>query len=120
MFKVGETLLLHDPGTLVWAFDEKKFYPSTITCEVVYIAGSKIIGVIFNKKDIPNNITSLHRLERRLKDPLGWWLDLIELKSMGAIVVNNAFQGPMPKYHKISVKVKELQKKFEERQHVTR
>jgi hypothetical protein len=117
-FKVGDHILLHNPASYMYCFQAVDFYPKSIVGKIIHIDENNY-GVAFNPEDCPRSEMGLHRLAGKILTETGWWLSLEELELMHAEVAN-LFYGPLPKYHKISLKVKELQKRFEERQHVTR
>lgn len=119
-FKVGDVITLTKPHRHMWCFSDVKFKPEAINCTIVVLRESGTVGVEFNKEDISSDVLGLHRLGQTLRQPNGWWFDIDELKALDAKLSSSAFQGPLHKYHKICVKVKQLQKKFEERHHVIR
>jgi hypothetical protein len=116
-FKVGDKIILHNPSGIIYCFSGKGFNPKSLVATIVDIEENSY-AFKFNAEYIPNYISGLHTLNGRIKERLGWWLTEGELEHMRAQLFNDLC-GPLPRYHTISLKVKALQKKFEERKHVT-
>jgi hypothetical protein len=116
-FQVGDKILLHIPSGIIYPFSGRGFNPKSLVATLIEVEDNNY-AFKFNSEDIPTNVVGLHTLNYRIKEKLGWWLTKRQLEFMRAQIFNDLC-GPLPRYHTISLKVKALQKKFEERQHVT-